>query len=590
MEKWFIKNIQADFAEIARRSGVSEILTRLIINRGVSDLTAFQKYIEPGKSGFYSPSLLKDMDRAVNLIKLKINEKKRIRIIGDYDVDGVMSVYILKTALDKCGASVDERIPDRIQDGYGLNVSMIEEAHRQGIDTILTCDNGISAEEQICRAKQLGMTVIVTDHHEIPFEESNGRRVCRLPSADVIVDPKQEQCAYPFKQICGAVVALKFAEALYAALDLKDRAWDDFGEFAAIATVCDVMELVDENRVIVKMGLEALCKTRNTGMRALLRVTGLAEKAVKNGGIGAYHLGYILGPCINATGRLDSAVRALDLFQEKDEDEAVKIADSLKELNEQRKNMTNAGVKQAVEAVEHGGMKNDRVLVVYLPECHESLAGIIAGRLREQYYRPAFVLTDGGGGLKGSGRSIEEYSMFERLNECGELLRQFGGHPMAAGLSLDRDKLEALRASLNEKAGLEQEDMIPKVTFDMVLPLKEASVGLVNELSILEPFGKGNKKPLFARKHVEFLRGSVVGAGRNVIRITLREDGRIYPAVLFQKAEKFEEELTERCGANAAEKLYGGNGSGLFLDILYCPETNTYNGQSSLQFVIEHFR
>ena len=458
---------------------------------------AIEKYLHGSRKDFYSPWLLKDMEKAVAILQEKIENRNRIRIIGDYDIDGVMSTYILLESLRGLGCDVDMMIPNRITDGYGINEHLIEQAWQEGRDTIITCDNGIAAVTQIRKAKDLGMTVIVTDHHEVPFEDLEGERKEILPPADAIVNPKQKACSYPFAGLCGAVVAMKVMEALYEKMAPEVDLVDKMLPFAGIATIGDVMDLQDENRILVKEGLQRLHHTTNLGLQELIRVNNLEPE-----NISPYHIGFILGPCLNASGRLDTAKRALQLLLADSREEAAVLAGDLKNLNESRKEMTAQGLEKAIEQVESTSMMEDMVLVVFLPECHESLAGIIAGRLRERYHKPSFVLTRGEEGVKGSGRSIESYSMYEKLCECKEYLTKFGGHPMAAGLSLEEENVERFRRKLNEQSGLTEEDLVEKVTIDVPMPIHYIRKDLVQELSLLEPFGKGNEKPLFAQKNL----------------------------------------------------------------------------------------
>ena len=525
MEKWFIKNKKADFDLIARTFGISPVLARLAVNRGVSSNEEMGRYLRPSMEHLHNPHQMKDIDKTCEILKRKIAEGKTIRIIGDYDVDGVMATYILCKALIKCGAKADYEIPDRIKDGYGINMQIVEMAVSDRIDTIITCDNGIAAREQVKFAKQMGMTVLITDHHDIPIGEP-------LPPADTIVNPKQETCGYPFKGICGAVVAYKLAEALYEAFGFEKKlAEEEFLEFAAIATVCDVMDLVNENRALVKHGIEKLKRTSNMGLQALIRVNQL-----EFANLSAYHLGFVIGPCINASGRLESAKIALKLFLTEEKGKAELFAKELKMLNEERKQMTEENLEKAISIVEETGLLEDKVLLVFIPECHESLAGIIAGRLRERYNRPTIVLTKGKEGLKGSGRSTPEYSMFEELSKCKEYLSKFGGHPMAAGLSLEEENLEPFRRALNKNTTLTEEDLIPKVTFDMVLPLEEISLPLIREIDFLEPYGKENTRPLFAGKDIFVTGARTIGQEKNMLRLTVKSSSShaSYTAMLFR--------------------------------------------------------
>ncbi len=580
MEKWFIKNKKADFDLIAKNFGISPILARLAINRGVTSKEQLEQYLNPSFKYLHSPYSMKDIKKASSILEQKIKEGKAIRIIGDYDVDGVMATYILYTALKQCGANVDYEIPDRIKDGYGINIQIVENAINDGIDTILTCDNGIAAREQVAFGKEKGMTIIITDHHDIPIGEP-------LPPANAIVNPKQEDCTYPFEGICGAVVAYKLVEVLYETFGFKGQALEQFLEFAAIATVCDVMDLTDENRVIVKCGLEKLNVTTNIGLQELILVNQL------NGSkLSAYHLGFVIGPCINASGRLESAKIALRLFLTKERKEASLLAMELKRLNEERKDMTEQNLKKAIELVEEQNLLEHKVLVVFLKECHESLAGIIAGRLRERYNRPTIVLTRGKEGLKGSGRSIEEYSMFEEISKCKQYLSKFGGHPMAAGLSLPEENLSAFIKALNETTSLTEEDLIPKISFDMVLPFEQISIPLIEEIDILEPYGKGNTKPIFAIKDVFITAARVIGKEQNMLRLTVRSSSsnKTYTAMLFRGFDQFAECVNEKYGDGAFDDLIAGIKSDIVMDFIFYPSINEYNGYENIQIIIQNFR
>lgn len=561
---------RADFKGIGERFGIDQVTARIIRNRDVIGEKAIEKYLHGSRKDFYSPWLLKDMEKAVAILQEKIENRNRIRIIGDYDIDGVMSTYILLESLRGLGCDVDMMIPNRITDGYGINEHLIEQAWQEGRDTIITCDNGIAAVTQIRKAKDLGMTVIVTDHHEVPFEDLEGGRKEILPPADAIVNPKQKACSYPFAGLCGAVVAMKVMEALYEKMAPEVDLVDKMLPFAGIATIGDVMDLQDENRILVKEGLQRLHHTTNLGLQELIRVNNLEPE-----NISPYHIGFILGPCLNASGRLDTAKRALQLLLADSREEAAVLAGDLKNLNESRKEMTAQGLKKAIEQVESTSMMEDTVLVVFLPECHESLAGIIAGRLRERYHKPSFVLTRGEEGVKGSGRSIESYSMYEKLCECKEYLTKFGGHPMAAGLSLEEENVERFRRKLNEQSGLTEEDLVEKVTIDVPMPIHYIRKDLVQELSLLEPFGKGNEKPLFAQKNLWVSQMRVFGKNRNVVKMRLTdENGYPMDGVYFGNGDEFAEE---------------GRGKRK-ISIVYYPDINMYQGRESLQVIIRHYQ
>lgn len=570
MEKWMVAAKRADFKGIGERFGIDQVTARIIRNRDVIGEKAIEKYLHGSRKDFYSPWLLKDMEKAVAILQEKIENRNRIRIIGDYDIDGVMSTYILLESLRGLGGDVDMMIPNRITDGYGINEHLIEQAWQEGRDTIITCDNGIAAVTQIRKAKDLGMTVIVTDHHEVPFEDLEGGRKEILPPADAIVNPKQKACSYPFAGLCGAVVAMKVMEALYEKMAPEVDLVDKMLPFAGIATIGDVMDLQDENRILVKEGLQRLHHTTNLGLQELIRVNNLEPE-----NISPYHIGFILGPCLNASGRLDTAKRALQLLLADSREEAAVLAGDLKNLNESRKEMTAQGLEKAIEQVESTSMMEDTVLVVFLPECHESLAGIIAGRLRERYHKPSFVLTRGEEGVKGSGRSIESYSMYEKLCECKEYLTKFGGHPMAAGLSLEEENVERFRRKLNEQSGLTEEDLVEKVTIDVPMPIHYIRKDLVQELSLLEPFGKGNEKPLFAQKNLWISQMRVFGKNRNVVKMRLTdENGYPMDGVYFGNGDEFVEE---------------GSGKRK-ISIVYYPDINMYQGRESLQVIIRHYQ
>lgn len=569
MEKWVVMAKKADFQEIGREFGIDPVVARLIRNRDVEGRESIRSYLYGTPDELPSPWLLKDMKKAAEILSAKIDSGAKIRIIGDYDIDGVTATYILLTGLKRLGADVDTYIPDRIRDGYGLHSQLIEKAAVDGVDTIVTCDNGIAASQEIAQAKKGGMTVIVTDHHEIPYQDTEQGRVWIIPQADAVINPKQPDCAYPNKNICGAVVAWKLIWSLYETYGIDRNEILEFSEAAAVATVGDVMDLQGENRIIVKEGLKRLPKTRNQGFRALIEANGLEGERIT-----AYHVGFVLGPCINASGRLDTASRALSLLCTKEWDQAAKEAGDLVALNQSRKAMTEEGKEKAIEMIEHSELSEDRVLVVYLPECHESLAGIIAGRLREKYYKPAFVLTRAENGVKGSGRSIEAYSMYEELVRCSDLLEQFGGHPMAAGLSLKEENVEPFRKRLNELCTLTQAELTPKVTIDVPMPISYLTRELTEQLSILEPFGKGNTKPLFAQKDLRVLNLRILGKNQNVAKMKLVDvTGTSVDAVYFGQALEFQAYVQQK----------------ETVSVTYYPEINVYQGKENLQTVIRNY-
>lgn len=585
MEKWFVINKGADFAGIAKRFGISPVTARLIRNREVMGDEAIARYLKGGIGELYDPHLLLDSDRLTDILVQKISEQKKIRVIGDYDIDGVMSTYILYKGITRCGGSVDFQIPDRMKDGYGINDHLIEQADEAGIDTIITCDNGIAAIGEIAHAKSLGMTVLVTDHHEIPYTEERGERHYKRSEADAIVNPKQMECTYPYKNLCGAAVAWKVIQILYEKCDIAVEESYDFLENVAFATVGDVMDLTDENRILVREGLKRIHTTMNPGMRALILQNKLEPEQISS-----YHFGFVLGPCINASGRLETAKIALNLFLQEDVKKASEIAAELVDLNAQRKDMTAEGVELAMQQVEEGNT-GEKVLVVYLPDVHESLAGIIAGRIRETCHKPTFVLTKSEDGVKGSGRSIEAYSMYEELCKCQELFTKFGGHPMAAGLSLPEANVEIFREKINACCGLTEEDFIPKIKIDIPMLVDYPDIPLVNELLLLEPFGKANVKPQFADKNLGIDRAVVVGKNQNVLKLTLKtERGKSISAVYFGDVEEFREYYGRKYGENEVQQAFLGRTNGIRMSVVYYPEINRYQGNESIQIVIKNYQ
>lgn len=571
MEKWFLTRKGADFQGISQRFHISPILARLIRNRDVIGDEAIDLYLNGTIAELYDGILMRDMDTAVSILQEKIREGKDIRIIGDYDIDGINATYILLEGLGELGAKVSIDIPDRMKDGYGLNKNLIDRAFDDGVDTIVTCDNGIAAKDEIAYAKSVGMTVIVTDHHEVPYEETEEGIRYLLPAADAVIDPKREDCEYPFKSLCGAAVAYKLVETLF---NVEGKDADDIDylmENVAIATVGDVMDLVGENRIFVKQGLEMLKRTKNLGLKALMDCTGIETERLSS-----YHIGFVLGPCLNASGRLDTAKRAIELLCAKTKRDADMLAGDLKALNDSRKDMTAQAVEEAMEIVEQTEVGNDRVLVIYLPKCHESLAGIVAGRIREKYYKPVFVLTEAEDGVKGSGRSIEAYHMYEEMNRCKELFTKFGGHKLAAGLSLPADNVEKFRRKMNENCRLTEEDLCEKVSIDMQLPLAYVNEELVNELGCLEPFGKGNPKPVFAEKNVEIQKTRVLGKNRNVLKLFINDtQGTKMEALYFGDIERCLEAISEKQNK---------------INITYYPDINEYMGRRTPQIIIQHYQ
>ena len=574
MEKWFVAMKKADFNGIAEKYQISPIIARLMRNRDVVGDDAIDFYLNGTVENLYDGLLMKDMDRAVDILKEKIEEGKKIRVIGDYDIDGVNATYILQQGLAGLGADVDTDIPDRIKDGYGLNQMLIDRALEDDVDTIITCDNGIAAMNEIAYGKENGMTIVVTDHHEVPYLEENGKKKYLLPPADAVVDPHRADCEYPFKGLCGAAVAYKLVEVLYRVSGKSEQEVEHLQERlmenVAIATIGDVMDLVGENRVFVKKGLELLKTTKNEGLHALMQCTG-----VDTANLNTYHIGFVIGPCINAGGRLDTAKRALELLNASNRREAVTLAADLKELNDSRKEMTEEGVEEAVRQIESSSWKDDQVLVVYLPECHESIAGIIAGRIKERYYRPTFVLTKGETGVKGSGRSIEAYDMFAEMSRCRELFTKFGGHKLAAGLSLEEEKVEVFRKRINELADLTEEDLQMKVSIDMRLPFPYINEELIHELKILEPFGKGNGKPLFAESKLRVIQPRIFGKNRNVLKCRLEDQqGNQMEAVYFGEVEDCLRQMEKK----------------QIMSFTYYPSINEYMGRRTIQLTIVNYQ
>lgn len=585
MEKWFEIKKGADFNGIAQKFRIHPVTARLIRNREVVGDEAIQKYLHGSSADFYSPHLLLNADRLTDILTEKIASGATIRIIGDYDIDGVMSTYILCRGIARCGGNVTPQIPDRMKDGYGINEHLIETAYKDGIDTIITCDNGIAAIDEIAYAKKRGMTVLVTDHHEIPYIEENGERRYRKSDADAIVNPRQKECSYPYKELCGAAVAWKVIQLLYEKNSVPDEEAFAFLENVAFATVGDVMDLTDENRILVKEGLKRLRCTQNPGMRALILQNKLDMEQIN-----AYHIGFVLGPCVNASGRLETARVALNLFLQDDMNSASKIAKELVELNDQRKDMTADGVEAAKRAVEEGNV-GEKVLVLFLPDVHESLVGIIAGRIREVYHRPTFVLTRAEDGVKGSGRSVEGYSMYEELCKCRELFTKFGGHPMAAGISLAEEKVELFRRKINDSCELTDEDFIPKIKIDIAMSVAYPTESLIREFDLLEPYGKGNVKPQFADRNLAISRAVVVGKNQNVLKLSLiTEEGIRVSAVYFGDIEAWKAYYTEKYGLQELERAFRGQENKIRMSLVYYPEINEYQGNKTIQIIIRNYQ
>ena len=567
--KWMVYAKKADFKQIASEYGIDQVLARIIRNRDICGSKDIDMYLNGNLNDIHNPHSMKDADKFVDIITKKIEEHKPVRIIGDYDIDGICSIYILFCGLKAAGADVDYVVPHRINDGYGINEHLIDNAINEGIDTIVTCDNGIAAYNQVRYAKDNGITMIVTDHHDVPFEIKDDKKVYIVPPADAVINPKQADCDYPFKLLCGAGVAYKLISLLYDRLGFDKKELEDYIEFMAIATVGDIVDLIDENRIVVKYGLKHIAHTKNTGLRALIE-----ECQLDINNISSYHIGFVIGPCLNASGRLDTARQAIELMLCKDNEKAHNMAKELIALNTERKSMTEQETQKAIELVENTGLLKDRVLVIYLKDCHESIAGIIAGRIKERYYRPTFVITNAEDGAKGSGRSIEGYNMYEEINKCKNVLTKYGGHPMAAGLSLAISDIDIFRKMLNDNVILTDEDLIPKMWIDVPMPVSYANIRLVNQLKLLEPFGKGNEKPVFADRNLYVKTASVIGKNKNVLRCQLEtEDGTYVPAVQF--------------GINNIDDIPR---AGMRISIIYYPDINTFNGIMSLQIIIKEWK
>ncbi len=579
---WNMYAKKADFSALSEKYKIDPVVARIMVNRDVPE-EEMEHYLHPSLDHLHDPHRLKDVEKAVDLLLLARDRGEKIRIIGDYDIDGINSTYILHQALKRVDAVVDYAIPHRMEDGYGMNPSMVDKAKEAGVKLIITCDNGIAAREACSRAKEYGMTVIVTDHHAIPYEEIDGVRREVLPDADAIVNPHQADCAYPFPEICGAVVAWKLVFVLFERAGLgAEQAYDYLGN-AAFATVGDIMPLRDENRSIVKLGLRAIANTTNPGLNALME-----RLKIDRTRLSAYHIGFLLGPCFNASGRLDTAVDAIALMEEMDPNRAIARAAELVNMNEERKALTKQGDERAFQIIEEEHLDEDHVLVVYIPELHESLAGIVAGHIKERYFRPTFVLTNAqDGGLKGSGRSIPAYSMYDKLHECEEFLSKYGGHPMAAGISMPKENLEGFRKKMNELANLTEKDMTPVVHIDVPMPLSYVTEELIHELDLLEPFGNGNEKPIFAVKHAPVKRISYMGKENQFLRFILgMEDGREMTALYFRGSEELEQQIREVYGDSAWDSAMRGMGNDIHLTITYFPQINEYRGNISLQALI----
>lgn len=589
MERWYLRNVKVDLDHISNKGKISKLLVRILANRGIKDLRSIDSFINPTLDKLHNPRLMKDMEEGVKLVKDSIQKGEKIRIVGDYDQDGNSAILTLLKGIRRCKGRVDYVIPHRIRDGYGLNERIVREAKEDGVNLLITCDNGISALEPVKLAKNLGMKVIITDHHDVGFvEDEDGRKNYLLPEADAIINPKRQDCKYPFKNLSGAGVAFKFVQALYEEFNIDMDESYELLEFVAMGTVCDVVELIDENRIIVTEGLKRINNTQNIGLKALIRATGLEGKDINT-----YSLGFILGPCVNASGRLDSAEMAVELFLTEDENLASLYAEELYKLNEERKQMTEKGFEKAVDQIEQKGYDKEKVIVIYEPSIHESIAGIIAGRIKDRYYRPTILLTQSKdeNKIKGSGRSIEEYNMFDEISKAKDLLTSFGGHPMAAGLSLNKSNLEDFRNRLNGQTTLTEKDLIPKIYIDIHLPLDYVSFNLVEELKLLEPFGKGNPKPLFGAKGIPVKRAFILGKNGNVLKLLLlTKSGRIIDGLYFGDIEEFEDRLSKKYGMVELDRMYKGIDSAIKLDIVYTPSVNEYMGNKNLQVIIHNYR
>lgn len=587
MSKWILQRKAADYKGLSEKLNVDPVIVRLMVNRGLLTYEEMEEYLHPTLDNFPDPHLFADMDEACGLLMDAIDEGVKIRVVGDYDVDGIMSTYILTSAIKEVGGDVDYAVPHRMVDGYGINPEMVQAAFDDGVRFIITCDNGIAAASAVDLAKKLGMTFVVTDHHEVPFETGeDGSVVQKLPDADAVVDPKRNDCGYPFKGICGAQVAWKLVDVLFEFVGLDKEMADKYLEFASIATVCDVMELKGENRATVYHGLKAIENTDNVGLNALL-----ARNELKGKPLSCYHLGFIIGPCLNASGRLDTASKAIELLFEEDSAKALASANELVELNSQRKNMTQIGIDKAREIIENSDIKNQKVLVIYIPELHESLAGIVAGRIRETYNKPVLVITDAEDGAKGSGRSIPAYNMFEELTAVKDVFTKFGGHPMAAGVSLPTDKIDELRDRLNSNCKLTEDDMQEIIKIDCDMPLSYMTESLVDSIDMLAPFGTGNTKPLFALKNVEIKGASFMGKDGQFLRLNVgTENGGNMTALMFRNVLEFQQAVSDKYGEDTLQRLFSGNTNDVKMDIIYEPSINEYRGSRSIQIMVENFK
>lgn len=586
-ERWRLYAKKADFAAISKAYGINQVTARIMRNRGVETKEEIESYLKGDLDYLSDPALMKDADKAASLLEAAIANNELIAISSDFDNDGIFSGLLLKEAIIELGGRAAIFTPNRVMEGYGVNSRIVEEANARGASVLLTCDNGIAAFEAIDEAKKLGMTVIVTDHHEVPFEEHDGKKIYILPKADAIVDPKQEDCAYPFKSLCGTGVAYQLMTLLFRRMKRTMSHQEIFLQYTAIATVADVMELVGENRILVRKGLSYLNHTNHTGLRALMEVCGIAPEQVR-----AYHIGFILGPCFNAAGRLDTIVHALELLESKEYDQALALAGELWAMNEERKELTRVGTERAVELIEHATWKDEHVYLVYIKDCHESVAGIIAGRLRERYYRPVLVFTDASeeGQIKASGRSIDDYDMFTELSAFRNLFLRFGGHKMAAGLTMEKKNLEILRDGLNARCTLTQTQLMPLVMIDAAMPLGYISEEVIVDLEKLEPFGRANEKPLFAQQHLSVLRLSRIGKNRNVVKMSVMgPEGIIMDALYFGDTDVFFDFLEEEYGRDNVAAALRGMRNTIDIGVTYYPQINEFQGKRSLQIVIQNY-
>ena len=588
MEKWFLKNKQGNIEEISKKFGISPLTAKVLINRDLKELDEIDMYLNSDIERTHNPFLMKDMEKACKIIIDSIKNDEKIIIAGDYDQDGNSSVLTLIKGLRKCGTEASYVIPNRIEDGYGINERIVERCKEDGVDLIITCDNGISEFDAIDRAKELGMKIIVTDHHDIPYIEEDGVRRDNLLNADAVVNPKREDCDYPFDKLCGAGVAFKLIQAMYQMLDIPVEESYELLEFVAMGTVCDVVDLVDENRIIVKEGMKKINKTSNIGLKALIEATGLKDKEIV-----PYHLGFIIGPCINASGRLDSADLAVELLLTEDENLAKEYAKRLYDLNDERKEMTRKGYEDVVDIVEKEGLDREKMIIAYEPTIHESIAGIIAGRIKDKYHKPTIVFTNAQdeGVIKGSARSIEGYNMYEKINEVGELLITYGGHPMAAGLSLKKDNLKEVYEHMTKNTGLTEDDLIPNRYIDMHLPLNFVNFDLVNELNLLEPYGKGNARPVFAERKIRVKKVSILGQNNNVLKFDLlNNENRLIEGIYFGDVDEFSNYYIDKFGESSWENGLRGLDNDLLLDIIYYPNINEWMNNKTLQVVIQGYR